>query len=356
MSKLSTLDFEGQTFFIGIDVHHAKWVITIRTGGMELKTGMFEPSPEKLAKYLRVNYPGGKFRSVYEAGFCGFWIHRELIRHGIENIVVNPSDVPTNNKERMNKRDKVDSRKLSRELENCSLKGIYIPDEWPQQLRSLCRLRRESVGNMTATKNRIKGHLYGYGITLPPNTECSHWSGAFIKWIEKNCVAKGGPFSDYLEFCIQDLKEEKKRLAAIMRKIREYVKSPSSERIIRYLLTVPGIGVTAAVTVYTEIMDINRFPDLDRLCSFVGFVPTCHSSGDRESVGDITPRRNKYLRYIIIEAAWVAIRKDPVLLRVYSDLLKRMKGQHAIIRIAKKLLSRIRYVWKNQQPYTLCAN
>lgn len=356
MSKLSTLNFEGQTFFVGIDVHQNKWAVTIRTGGMELKTGMFEPSPEKLANYLRSKYPGGKYRSAYEAGFCGFWIHRDLIRLGIENIVVNPADVPTNNKERINKRDKVDSRKLSRELENGSLKGIYIPDEWSQQLRSLCRLRRESVGNMTAIKNRIKGHLYGYGETLPLDTECSHWSGAFIKWIEKNCVAKGGPFSDYLTFCLQGLKEEKKRLAAIVRKIREHVKSPVSDRIIHYLLTVPGIGITAAVTVYTEIMDINRFPDLDRLCSFVGFVPTCNSSGERESDGDITPRRNKYLRHIIIEAAWIAIRKDPVLLSTYSNLLKRMKGQRAIIRIAKKLLSRIRYVWKNQQPYACCSN
>ena len=57
------------------------------------------------------------------------------------------------------------------------------------------------------------------------------------------------------------------------------------------------------------------------------------------------------LRYLIIEAAWVAVRKDPALLLAYNQLLRRMKSQDAIIRIAKKLLNRIYHVWKNETYY-----
>ena len=60
------------------------------------------------------------------------------------------------------------------------------------------------------------------------------------------------------------------------------------------------------------------------------------------------------LRYLIIEAAWVAIRRDPALLMAYNELSQRMDNKKAIIRIAKKLLSRMRYVWMNNQPYE-CA-
>ena len=86
-------------------------------------------------------------------------------------MVIHAADVATTNKERTNKTDKVDSRKIARELENKSLNSIYIPDELHQQLRSLCRLRGQSVVNQTRVKNRIKGHLHTYGIPHTMSSE-----------------------------------------------------------------------------------------------------------------------------------------------------------------------------------------
>lgn len=80
-------------------------------------------------------------------------------------------------------------------------------------------------------------------------------------------------------------------------------------------------------------------------------VPSVSSSDMRETNRGLNKRRNRYLRYLIIEAAWVAVRKDPVLLYKFNELTKRMKKQDAIIRIAKKLLSQIRYVWRTGVPY-----
>jgi transposase len=77
------------------------------------------------------------------------------------------------------------------------------------------------------------------------------------------------------------------------------------------------------------------------------------SSGDHTITTRIAKRRNKYLRHLLIEASWVAVRKDPALLESFDRLIKRMKKQDAIIRIAKKLLNRIRYVWENNKPYVL---
>ena len=80
-------------------------------------------------------------------------------------------------------------------------------------------------------------------------------------------------------------------------------------------------------------------------------MPTTNSSSENERVGSITPRSNQYLRGMIIESAWISIRSDPALALAYSNLCKRMKPNKAIIRIAKKLLNRIRYVLKNQTEY-----
>ena len=54
---------------------------------------------------------------------------------------------------------------------------------------------------------------------------------------------------------------------------------------------------------------------------------------------------------MLIEASWVAIRNDPAMALKYQELRKRMKAQKAIIKIARKLLNRIRFVLLNQQKY-----
>ncbi len=135
MKKCSTVSFEGQVIFIGIDVHKESWAVNLRHCHRELDKFSMNPSPETLAKHLRKNYPGAEYRSVYEAGFCGFWAHRRLCELGIQNIVINPADVPTSGKERDRKNDTVDSRKLARELENRTLEGIYVPPEDNLELR-----------------------------------------------------------------------------------------------------------------------------------------------------------------------------------------------------------------------------
>ena len=148
--------FKGQSFFIGIDVHKKNWTVTIRSNGLELRTFSMNPSPNELYNHMKRNYPGGSYYSVYEAGFSGFNAHRSLGKLGFKNIVINPADVPTKHKEKSGKRDKIDSRKLCRELENGSLDPIYVPNESIQQLRSLNRLRLQTVASQCRTKNRIK--------------------------------------------------------------------------------------------------------------------------------------------------------------------------------------------------------
>lgn len=345
------LDFTGQEFFIGLDVHKKNWKVQIRWHRRGLKRFTMNPSPGELANNLKRHYPGGTYYSVYEAGFCGFWIHRELVALGINNIVINPADVPTSHKEKINKNDKVDADKLARELENGSLKCIHIPDEYHQQLRSLSRLRFRQVQQQTRLKNRIKSYLHFMGIHMPPHQELAHWSGAFIQWLKALEFAHQ-PGADYLRLCIQALQEERKRLADTLRLLRCHIQS-NEDKALLYdcLCSIPGIGSIAAATLYSEIMDIHRFPNLDHLCSYVGLVPSINSSDESEINKGITPRRNRYLRYLIIEAAWVAIRKDPALGMTFGKLCRRMSEQDAIIRIAKKLLNRIRYIWKNQCPY-----
>lgn len=344
----NSLNFENQDFHIGIDTHKKQWTVTIRTNGMELKRYTAEPCVETLVNYMRRNYPGGIYKFVYEAGFCGYWIVRSLKELGYEAIVVNAADVPTMQKERLTKSDRVDSRKLAREYENGTLKSIYVPTPYEQSLRSLSRLREQIVKQQTRLINRIKGFLNLHGIVILHKNLLSKKAASWLKELEFEQEVN----KLYLSALFDGLESNSQRLLEINRHIREI---SNKIKDIEYICSIPGIGYITAFTLYAELCNIKRFKRLDNLASIVGFIPVVSSSDEREKVGGLTNRSNKYLRKMLIESAWRAIRIDPALTLAYSRLSKRMIGQRAIIKIAKKLLNRIRYCWLNQQFYSLAV-
>jgi len=348
---MNNLSFKNNTFFVGIDTHLKSWKVTICNSGLELKTFSMNPSPIELFNYLNKHYPGAIFNIVYEAGFCGFWPQRKFKELGINCIVVNPTDIPSSNKEKVVKTDPTDSRKLARELENNSLKPIYIPDVYAEQLRSLMRLRFQLVQNHTRIKNRIKMLLYNYGIIIPKqHLSNPRWSGLFINWLH-SVKLSSNPGQLTLNNLLLQLQQCRQQINLVLRQLREEAKDKSIQPIINSLVSVPGIAFITAMSLYTEIIDINRFKSFDHLASFVGLVPALYSSGITEYSRGISFRHNKFLRPLIIEAAWTAIRKDPAITIIYSQLIHQMAKQKAVVKIAKKLLSRIRHVWIQQEQY-----
>ena len=105
------------------------------------------------------------------------------------------------------------------------------------------------------------------------------------------------------------------------------------------------------MTILVQFGDITRFNTLDELCNYIGLVPRMYSSGDRIEVGKLIHRGRKEIKIMLIEASWIAIRHDPALMAKFNALSKSMHKNKAIIRIARKLLSRIRYVLTHQKEY-----
>ncbi len=351
-SKIKKISFKGQNIYIGIDVHFKSWVITIMVGNISYKTFSQNPDAKELSKYLQNNFPDGNYYSVYEAGFCGFSVHRELEKNGINNIIVNPADIPTTDKDKRQKEDKRDSRKLSKTLKNGELEGIYILNRNIEELRSLVRYRKTIVKELSRHKNRIKAILKLYGIAIPIelNSASRYWSSRFIKWLKtiKTSTSQG---SFVLHETIETAEYLRTKLLKINREFRLLNEDSVYSNKINLLKSVPGIGLIVALTFISELGTMNRFKNLDKLCSYVGLIPSTNSSGEKEYVGKITRRSNKSLRTALIESAWVGIRQDPALLLKYTELRKRMAANEAIVRIAKKILGRIRYVIKNKQEY-----
>jgi transposase len=350
-NKSKVLDFSGKSIYIGLDVHYKSWSVSLYSDEFELKTFSQPPQPSVLANYLQKHYPGANFKAVYEAGFSGFWAQRELALMGIDCRVIHPADVPTSDKDKRQKTDKIDSRKLAKAIKNNEVDGIYIPSIEMQEDRNLLRARQKTVRDKTRVKNRIKSYLKFQGISLQ-EFDYRKWGKKYIKEL------KGISFSTSsgtlaLVAYIHELEFLEEQENILDKQIKQLSQTVQYKENVSLLLSVPSIGLTSAMIFLTEIGDIKRFERLDNLCSFFGLIPNSHSSGDNERIGHITKRGNQFLKSILIECAWVAIRKDPALLQCYKELLTRMDANKAIIRIAKRLLSRIMHVLLKKDKYQL---
>ena len=350
--EFRTISFKGQSIYCGIDVHLKSWTVSVIVGEVMYQTFSQDPSAETLLKYLQKHFPGGTYYSAYEAGYCGYSIHKALENQGISNIIVNPADIPTTNKDRCQKEDRRDSKKLARGLKNGDLEGIYVMSTEMEELRGLVRYRKTIVKELGRNKNRVKSLLHLQGIKIPKelNISSKYWSAPFIQWLRSVDTS-----TDLGTYVLQDTIETaeflRKKLLRINRQFRTLSKDSKYSDRIHLLRSIPGIGLIVAFTFLSEIEKISRFKSLDKLCSYVGLIPSTFSSGEKEVVGKITRRSNKPLRSSIIESAWVAIRHDPALALKYNELRSRMEANESIVRIAKKLLNRIIYVLKNEKAY-----
>jgi len=230
--------------------------------------------------------------------------------------------------------------------------GIHIPQAAMEYARSLVRQRQRLVVDSTRQKCRIWHCLYFHSLQLPQKSDVGHyWSNKFIKQIESN-TCNGDPWLKMnLQLMIKDHQQKRALILETTRNIRNLCRQEPFKKLIELITGIPGIGEVNAAIILFELEDIHRFKSHDHLYSYAGLVPDTDDSGEVKKSKGITHRSNSRLRKALVESSWIIMRKDPAMLMLYKKYCKSMHKNKAIIRIAKHLLSRIRYVLKEQKPY-----
>lgn len=352
MQQSKVFDFGGTTIYCGIDVHKKSWRVNIQDEEFELEDFTQNPDAVLLYKHLQQRYPGAKFRIGYEAGFCGFGIQRTLSGLGSECLVVNAADIPGGDKEKRRKNDKADARKLCSYLQHRRVNAIYIPERAWEHGRTLVRTRERLVNNQTRSKNRIWQLLHFSGLPVPVNMDQrSYWSRRFISFLQQMDCYGDKNLRMALDIHIKDFLQTRALLLEATRAIRSMCREAAYIQQISLLRSIPGIGEVNAAVILFELQDIKRFRLLEQLNSYAGLVPDSADSGETKRDKGITRRSNTYLRSALVESSWIIIRKDPALLMKYKEYCKKMDRNKAIIRVARHLLARIRFVLMNRQPY-----
>lgn len=337
-------DYTNQSIFIGIDVHKTSYSLTAICEGQVIKKDTIPASVQGLINYCLKFFPKARIFSAYEAGFCGFHLHRELIKNGINNIVVHASSIEIASRDRV-KTDKRDSLKIATQLSVGRLKGIYVPSIQREAYRFVSRLREKLIRDRTRVGVQIKSFLNLNGLVVSQDTK--RVSGKFINDILK--LPDQSEVIFYLQTMARRWLEVEKEIKAIGKKLElQALSEPELERIYR---SAPGIGSVISRVLINELEDMSQFKNEKVLFSYTGLTPQEYSSGEHTRQGHISRQGKPVLRKILVQAAWTAIKKDDHLKAVFERISHKAGKKRAIIAIARRLIGQVRACLQKKEEY-----
>jgi len=345
--KVKTIDFAVKDLFVGIDVHKKRWVITVRTIDLELRTfSMNYPYPEKLHETLEKFFPGGIYHLVYEAGFSGYSLYDYFHEKGIDITVTPPQRVPTDHSRI--KTDRIDSRKLAKYLSQGLLRAVVVPDKSVRQLRYAFTFLDKIKNHRMQVRLQI-GSLFDF---LDHDLKSQRWTKRLVSELsdlefdEEIFQRVFRVIVDYYNYCDKTVQE-------IESVISEISEDDRYKERIGILSKVKGIGTLSAIRFVLYLFDRkDRFERGESLSHYVGLTPSEHSSGGKERKGGITRNGDAHLRGLIIQIAWQVVRWDPALMEKYESVLKRCgSAQKAIVAVARKLMVKLHSIMVRRQPY-----
>ena len=346
MQRYGSEESGDRDIFVGVDVQLRQWHVTVRTMESELFSASIPASWLSLSKVLS-RYSGDRVEVVYEAGFSGYWLADQVLAWGAECLVTPPSLIPTMSGNRV-KTDKRDSRKLSWLLSRGMLRSVWIPPLSQRGHRQVLRRRRQFVQDRVRLQSRIKSELALHGLSVKSGP--GRWSGPLVARLSAMQLADEWSQASY-DRLLASFHEVSAQLVEQTRLLREVSRLSCYRETVRLLRTIPGIGLITAMALILELGDWGRFQRADCLAAYLGLTPSQYSSGDRIRMGRITGMGNRYLRGLMIEAAWIAIRRDGRLRAVYDRITVRAGKKRAIVAVARRLVLAARRVVLDQEAF-----
>jgi transposase len=285
---------------VGLDVHAR----SVAAGAIDGVTGeLFEtkltPSYQHISSWL-AGLPG-PVAVAYEAGPTGFGLYRHLTAAGIRCEVVAPSKLQKPAGDRV-KTDAKDALHLARLLRLDEFTPVAIPTIDQEAARDLVRAREDCRGDLMASRHRLSKLLLRHGIVYYGGKA---WTGKHDVWLRTEALPQLTTRSTRLAFdsgyeTVLATKARRDRLDAV---IGELAADSEFTPVVRRLGCLRGIGTLTGFALAVEIGDWHRFTG-NTIGSFVGLVPTEHSSGGSRSQGSITKTGNGHARRLLVEAAW----------------------------------------------------
>ena len=282
---------------VGLDVHATSVVaaaIDHVTG--ELFQERLTPSYDHVTDWLRAR--PGPVAVAYEAGPTGFGLYRHLHAAGIRCEVVAPSKIKRPSGDRV-KTDKKDALLLARLLRLDDITPVVVPSVAQEAARDLVRAREDVRGDLMSARHRLSKMLLRHGVVYYEGTP---WTGKHDDWLRRQRFSNAltqSTFESYYDTVLATT-ARRDRLDA---QITAVAADSEYTEVVRRLGCLRGVATLTGFALAVEIGDWHRFTG-NSIGSFVGLVPSEHSSGGSRALGSITKTGNGHVRRLLVEAAW----------------------------------------------------
>jgi transposase len=295
---------EQLTRFVGMDIHKDTIVVAVTAMGEIGKATPYGTFPntaatlEKLVKRLR-QAGSGPLRFCYEAGPCGYGVHRTLTKLGEDCMVVAPSMIPRKSGDRQ-KNDKRDAANLAVLHRGGLLTAVWVPDAAHEAMRDLIRARQAAVRTVRTARQQLSAFLLRHERVYPGNR--TPWTKAHRGWLADQSFAQPAQ-QIVLEESIEAVRLGEQRRDRVDGFLRAQIPTWSLFPLVQNLSALRGLDTIASAGLAAAIGDPSRFASAPDFMAYLGLVPSEHSSGPKRRNGAITKAGDIHARTLLIEAA-----------------------------------------------------
>jgi transposase len=289
--------------FVGLDVHKDSIAVAYAQGQSADppvfvgEIGPRQADLDKVIRRLQAKTPGLVF--AYEAGPCGYGLHRDLIARGFRCDVVAPSRIPQKPGDQV-KTDRRDAVELARLLRSGDLTAVSVPTVEDEAIRDLCRARDAARLTLKNAKLRLKAFLLRLGRRYEGRAD---WNDAHRRYLAK-VVCPTPTQQIVFQESVRAVDEQVDRLTRLETELLERAPAWRLYPVVQALQALRGVQFLVAITVVAALGDLTRFASPRQLAAFVGLIPSEYSSGPARRQGGITKAGNGRARRALIEGAW----------------------------------------------------
>lgn len=357
---------EKGKMYLSFELSNKKWLLMFSDGMKRRQKAIeagntveFEIEIEKAKERFKMD-DDVEIHSCYEAGRDGFWIHRYLSSKGIHSLVVDPSSIEVNRRQRRCKTDRVDVEKLMNMLiryingEQKVWSVVRVPNEEAEDLMRMEREEKRLKKERGAHTNRIGSLLWLHKIRLKIGRdflkdleEVKRWDGSPLPERIKNEIKREYKRYEMIKEQLKVLEQEKE--GVLLSGISQAQKSAK-------LAKLKGLGPVFTWILIFEFFGWRDFKNVKQVGAASGLAPTLYASGDASVEQGISKAGNRLIRSTMIELAWLWLRFQPEseLSRWFQERFggggKRMR-RVGIVALARKLLVAIwKYLEKDILP------
>ena len=316
----------AEILYMAFELGRKKWKLGFSTGlGQKARqrTVTAAAMPAVLAEIERARQRFGlraaaRVVSCYEAGPDGFWLHRYLLAHAVENVVVDSASIEVNRRQRRAKSDGLDVQALLTLLirhtmgEKRVWSVVRIPSPEIEDARQVHRELATLIAERTRMRNRVRGLLAVHGVSVQRWSQLRAELDTMRLW---DGTTLGAQLRHRLHREIERLAVVGSQIRTLEQTLRAELRAAASAgrpvAMMQRLVELRSIGPQGARVMVLELFGWREFRNRREVGGAMGLTPTPYQSGTSCHEQGISKAGNKWVRRGAIQIAWSWVRWQP---------------------------------------------